>query len=97
MLDDIIVFSPTWQSHLYRLREVFDRLRHYNLRAHPDKCTLGTHELLYLGHIINGEGNQVDPNKVSAITNIPPPADQTEVRAFLGLVGYYRRFIPRQQ
>ena len=93
-LDDIIIYAPTWESHLYRLREVFGRLRHHNLHAHPDKCKFGTHELLYLGHIVNGEGNQVDPNKISAITNISPPQDQTEVRAFLGLVGYYRRFIP---
>ena len=93
-LDDIIVYSTTWESHLHRLREVMDRLRHYNLRAHPDKCKLGTHELLYLGHIINAEGNQVDPNKVAAITKIQPPENTTEVRAFLGLVGYYRRFIP---
>ena len=93
-LDDIIIYSSTWESHLYRLREVLGRLRHHNLHAHPDKCKFGTHELLYLGHVVNGEGNQVDPNKVSAITNISPPQDQTEVRAFLGLVGYYRRFIP---
>ena len=94
-LDDIIVFSVTWEEHLQHLREVFSRLHQYNLRAHPEKSMLCTDSLVYLGHVINAEGNLPDPNKVSAVHNLSAPTTVTEVRAFLGLVGYYRRFIKR--
>ena len=93
-LDDIIVFSVTWEEHLQRLREVIDRLMQYNLRAQPFKCTIGTDKLLYLGHIISAEGNLPDPAKVIAVRGLEPPTTLTQVRAYLGLVGYYRRFIP---
>ena len=93
-LDDIIVFSRTWEEHIQHLQEVFARLRDHNLHAHPEKSVIGTHELLYLGHIINAEGNQPDPNKIAAVAKIQPPTDTTNLRAFLGLIGYYRRFIP---
>ena len=92
-LDDIIVFSATWEEHLQRLREVLDRLRRFNLRAHPDKCVLATDELLYLGHKISASGNLPDPARVKAISTLQPPRTLTEVRAFLGLVSYYRKFV----
>ena len=92
-LDDIIVFSTTWEEHLQHLREVFSRLRDYNLCAHPEKSIIGTDQLLYLGHIISAEGNLPDPAKLEAVSKIQPPTTTTELRAFLGLVGYYRRFI----
>ena len=94
-LDDIIVFSTTWEEHLQHLRELFSRLHEHNLRAHPGKSVIGTDELKYLGHIINAEGNTPDPAKLQAVASIQPPSTVTELRAFLGLVGYYRRFIPR--
>ena len=70
-------------------------MRDFNLKAHSAKCTLGTHELLYLGHKIDREGNRPDPAKCRIISEMPPPATVTQVRAFLGLIGYYRRFIHR--
>ena len=93
-LDNAIVFSRIWEKHLKHLREVPRCLKDHNLRAHREKSTLGTNELLYLGHIINAEGNSPDPNKIAAVTNISPPQTLTELRALLGLVGYYRRCIP---
>ena len=82
-LDDIIVFSVTWEEHLQRLRQVFARLHEHNLRAHPEKSVIGTDKLVYLGHVITAEGNSPDPNKVSAVSQ--PPETTTDLRAFLGL------------
>lgn len=92
-LDDIIVFTKTWPEHIWCLQQVLSRLRDFNLKAHSAKCTLGTHELLYLGHIIDAHGNRPDPDKCNTISQMPAPRNVTEVRAFLGLIGYYRRFI----
>ena len=94
-LDDIVIFSSTWEEHLQHLREVFARLHEHNLSVHPDKSVIGADELKYLGHIISSEGNLPDPEKLAAVATIQPPDNVTDLRAFLGLVGYYRRFIPQ--
>ena len=92
-LDDIIVFSSTWEEHLARLREVFERLRHTKLKLGPTKCTFAAKEVSYLGHRVTEEGLLPDPALLAAIRDIPPPKTATEVRSFLGLAGYYRRYI----
>ena len=92
-LDDIIVFSSTWEDHLARLREVFERLRHAKLKLGPAKCTFAAKEVSYLGHRVTEEGLLPDPTLLAAIRDIPPPKTATEVRSFLGLVGYYRRYV----
>ena len=94
-LDDIIVFSSTWEEHLTRLRQVFERLRHANLKLGADKCTFATKEVNYLGHQVTEEGLLPDPSLLAAIRDIPPPKTPTEVRSFLGLAGYYRRYVKR--
>ena len=92
-LDDIIVFSSTWEEHLARLREVFERLRHANLKLGADKRTFAAKEVNYLGHRVTEEGLLSDSSLLAAIREIPPPKTPTEVRSFLGLAGYYRRYV----
>ena len=91
-LDDIIVFSSTWEEHLARLREVFERLRHAKLKLGAAKCTFAAKEVSYLGHSVTEEGLLPGPSLLAAIRDIPPPKTATEVRSFLGLAGYYRRY-----
>ena len=92
-LDDIIVFSSTWEEHLARLREVFERLRYAKLKLGAAKCTFAAKEVSYLGHRVTEEGLLPDPLLLAAIRDIPPPTTATEVRSFLGLAGYYRRYV----
>ena len=92
-LDDIIVFSSTWEEHLARLRQAFERLRHANLKLGADKCTFAAKEVNYLGHKVTEEGLLPDPSLLAAIREIPPPKTPTEVHSFLGLAGYYRRYV----
>ena len=92
-LDDIIVFSSTWEEHLARLREVFERLRHAKLKLGAAKCTFAAKEVSYLGHRVTEEGLLPDPSLLAAIRDLPPPKTATEVRSFLGLAGYYRRYV----
>ena len=92
-LDDINVFSYTWEEHLARLREVFERLRHAKLKLGATKCTFAAKEVSYLGHRVTEEGLLPDPSLLAAIRDIPPTTMATEVRSFLGLAGYYRRYV----
>ena len=94
-IDDIGIFSDSWMFHLEHLRAVFDVLREANLVARPSKCSFGFRELEFLGHIA-GSG-QIKPvqDKISAIKNFAVPETKKQVRSFLGLVGFYRKFIPQ--
>ena len=93
-LDDIIVFSKDFDSHLSRLEEVFQRFRSARLKLKPGKCKLFQREVNYLGHIVSQSGVATDPDKVEAVRNWAQPKCVQEVRSFLGFVGYYRRFCP---
>ena len=92
-LDDIIVFSSTLEEHLAQLRQVFERLRHANLKLGAEKCTFAAKEVSYLGHRVTEDGLLPDSSLLAAIWEIPPPKTATEVRSFLGLAGYYRRYV----
>ena len=92
-LDDILVYSKDPAKHLDHLRIVLEKLREHKFYAKLAKCTFGQDQLEFLGHIIGPDGIRVDPKKVEAVAKWPRPTSQTEVRSFLGLVGYYRRFI----
>ena len=94
-LDDIIVFSSTWEEHLARLRQVFERLRHAKLKLGADKCTFVAKEVSYLGQRVTEEGFLPDASLLAAIREIPPPKTATEVRSFLGLAGYYRQYVKK--
>lgn len=93
-MDDIIVYSPTIHEHISRLTEVFKRLRKANLKIQPDKCEFLRKEVAYLGHLITQDGVKPNPAKVSCIQNFPTPTNPKDIKSFLGLAGYYRRFIP---
>ena len=92
-LDDIIIFSKIWEEHLHRLRMVFLRFREANLWLGQQNCTLARTSVTFLGHLVSEEGLQPDPRLLESIQEIQPPTSVTQVRSFLGLVGYYRRFI----
>jgi hypothetical protein len=92
-LDDILVYSKTDEEHEQHLRMVLQMLREHQLYAKLSKCSFYQKQIHYLGHIISEEGIVVDPEKVQAIREWPAPRNVIEVRSFMGLAGYYRRFI----
>lgn len=93
-LDDILVFSKDIDTHLERLRHVFQKMRDSNLKFKPTKCHFLKQEIKYLGHLIKEGGYTTHPNKTTVIENYPIPKTVKEIRAFLGLCGFYRRFVP---
>jgi hypothetical protein len=92
-LDDILVYSKTEEEHEQHLRMVLQVLREHQLYEKLSKCSFYQRQIHYLGHIISEEGITVDPEKVQAIREWPAPRNVVEVRSFMGLAGYYRRFI----
>jgi len=93
-LDDIIVYSESFEEHLEHLHIVFDRLQAAGLKLNPEKCSFVKAELEFLGHIVSGQGIQTDPVKTEKVKNFPRPKNTTQLRGFLGLASYYRRFVP---
>ncbi|KAD5317282.1 hypothetical protein E3N88_17228 [Mikania micrantha] len=92
-IDDILIYSKTPEDHAIHLRTLLELLRQEKLYAKFSKCEFWLTEVQFLGHVINAQGIQVDPSKIEAITKWENPKSPTEVRSFLGLAGYYRRFI----
>lgn len=93
-LDDIIVFSVSLQEHMINLEKIFSRLRESNFKIQLDKSEFLKLETSYLGHVISKDGIKPNPDKIKAIQNFPLPKTATEIKRFLGLLGYYRKFIP---
>lgn len=92
-LDDIIVFSRDFASHLLKLDLVFSRLKEYGLKFKPSKCHILQQEVQYLGHQVSAAGVSVDPEKVSTVQGWKEPSTVKEVRAFLGFTCFFRRFV----
>ena len=92
-IDDILIFSKNFDQHLHHLDQVFQNLRAANLTMHPGKCKFAVREIKYLGHIVSKQGIKVDPGKFSAIETYPVPKSVKNVRAFVGMAQYYRRYI----
>ncbi|GBG69877.1 hypothetical protein CBR_g4704 [Chara braunii] len=92
-LDDILVYSRTLNEHLVHLRVVLDRLRAAKYKANRDKCKFAKQELEYLGHFVTPKDIRPLADKIQAIVDWPEPCCTTDVRSFMGLAGYYQRFV----
>ena len=92
-IDDIIIFSKTFEEHLQHLQQVFDRIQQAEMFVKITKCHLCRKEVLYLGHVVSAEGVKPDPMKVKVLEDMKAPTNVAELRRFLGLASYYRRFI----
>jgi hypothetical protein len=94
-LDDIVLYASSLADHDRKLRDVFNRLRKHNLKLQPDKCEFLRKDVVYLGHKISEHGVEPDARKLEVIERFPTPRTPKQLKSFLGLVGYYRRFIPQ--
>ena len=94
-LDDILVYSPDMETHLEHLRILFMRLQKADLKLKEIKCNFLKKHIQYLGHIVSGKGITPMPEKLACIKDMPTPKTPKEIKQFLGLFGYYRKFIPR--
>jgi hypothetical protein len=93
-IDDILVYSKSMEEYEEHLWIVLQWLREHQLYAKFSKCEFWILEVPFLGHVVSPEGITVDPDKVKEVLEWKPPTIVSEVRCFLGLAGYYRRFIP---
>ncbi|UYV75641.1 hypothetical protein LAZ67_13000826, partial [Cordylochernes scorpioides] len=92
-LDDIVVYSKSFNEHLHRLEIILQCLDKAELRLNPKKCLFGTKRIRVFGHLVDSKGIYPDPEKIEAIAKFPTPKSITDVRSFIGLCSYYRRFI----
>ena len=92
-IDDILIYSKSEEEHQQHLKLTLQILREHQLYAKSKKCEFWKNSLAFLGHIVSKEGIGVDPSKIEAVVNWPRPTSVTEIRSFLGLAGYYRRFV----
>jgi len=91
--DDILVYSQSYEEHLDHLRLVLQLLAQDQWKVKLSKCVFAQRRIAYLGHIISGQGVATDPAKIEAVMNWPTPMDVKQLRSFLGLAGYYRKFV----
>jgi hypothetical protein len=92
-IDDIVVKSAEFSSHITDLRKAFDKMRRYGLKMNPRKCAFGVSAGKFLGFIIHEHGIEIDPDRIKSIWNVGPPTCKVEVQKFLGKINYLRRFI----
>ena len=94
-LDDILIYSKNMEEHLQHIQILFEQMRQADLKLTKWKCNFLKAHVQYLGHYISGQGLEPIPEKLESLQQMPAPTDLTEVRKFLGFVGYYRKFIPK--
>ena len=92
-LDDVIVFSKTFEEHLERLDKVLTRLAQHGLKIKREKCSFLQKAVSYLGYVVSSNGISTDPDKITVVENRPVPGTVKELRSFLGFASYYRRFV----
>ena len=93
-LDDLLIFSDTFDHHLQHIEEVLDRCLKYNLKLSPKKSQFGLSETVFLGHVISEHGLQPNKEKTKVIANFPVPKNLKQLRRWLGMCGFYRRYVP---
>ena len=93
-IDDIVIYSDSWEDHIKTLKELFGRLRKARITARPTKCLLGASRMEFLGHQVGGDVITPSRDNLEKVRNTPRPTTKKQVRSFLGLVGYYRDHIP---
>ena len=93
-LDDVLIFSETFESHLTDLQEIFDRFRSAGLKLNPQKCSFAQQDCVYLGHHISKDGIRPPPDRVTAIKQYPTPKNVQQLRRALGLFNWFRKFMP---
>ncbi|XP_068662911.1 uncharacterized mitochondrial protein AtMg00860-like [Aristolochia californica] len=91
--DDILIYSKHWEDLIQHLHQVFNLMRSHHLFLNQSKCSVGTSEVAYLGHVISASGVKADSSKIQAVVDLPTPHSITTLRGFLGLARYYRKFI----
>jgi hypothetical protein len=91
--DDILIYNSAWSEHLRHVRLVFEQLQAHKLYLKKSKCFFGARSVAYLGHVISADGVAMDGEKVQVVLSWPPATTDRAIRGFLGLAGYYRRFI----
>jgi len=92
-VDDLNVHSENWGEHLQHLNVVLCKLREVNLKPNPNKCCFVAKSITFLGHVVSKEGTRPDPGKIETVLHFSTPKTVTSVRSFLGLTGYYRKYI----
>ncbi|XP_022175179.1 uncharacterized protein LOC111037108 [Myzus persicae] len=92
--DDIVVYSEGPDQHLNHLQRVLERLQSYGLTCQPKKCTFGVTQIKFLGHVVDGEGIDREPEKLTAIQELPVPKKTKDVLRELGVCGWYSQFVP---
>lgn len=92
-IDDVVIFGKTFSDKMKNLREVFERLRNAGLKARPDKCKFFCKEITFLGHVVSKEGIKPDKSNIEKVANWPRPNNVASLRSWLGLTGFYRKFI----
>ena len=92
-LDDVIILGKDVDDNLQNLAEVLGRMQHYGLKLKPSKCRLLRDEVLFLGHVVSGQGIGPNPELIKTVQTWSPPKNLTELQAFVGLCNYYRRFV----
>lgn len=94
LLDDILITGKNEDEHIENVRAVFERLKQAGLKLKKEKCKFFQDQVKYLGHIVDANGLRKDPEKLQSIKNVPRPTNHKEIRAFIGMVNYYAKFIP---
>jgi len=92
-LDDILIFSTSLKEHIQAINEIFQILEKKNLKIQVDKCNFMKKETEFLGHILTKEGIKPNPNKIVIIEKLLLPRTEKQIKSFLGITGYYRKFI----
>lgn len=92
-IDDILIYSATYEEHLLHIQLVLDLLLQHQFKVNLAKCSFAHQQLKYLGHVLSPNDVSTDPSKIVDVKNWPSPTSVKDLRSFLGLAGYYRRFV----